>query len=131
MERQIQIALATFGTSVNTLMTLLCRMQEVSTGWQESKFLQNNVGALSAEVKDLLDNILVIDPCQRITVEGIMQHPWYNQKLPHAYEAALQDLDRQQSELVRHVERQQYDSVGLKFELRTPLCFLRTGRGLG
>ncbi len=95
----------------------MCRMQEVSTGWQDSKFLQKNVGALSSEVKDLLDQILVIDPTKRITVEGITEHPWYKQKLPARYQKALDEMDRQQAELDRHVKAQQYDPVNLSCTL--------------
>lgn len=83
----------------------------MSTGWQESRFLQNNVGKLSGEVKDLLDQILVIDPSKRITVQGIMQHPWYQRQLPPHYQGALDKLARQQTELERHVEKQSYDAV--------------------
>lgn len=92
-------------------------MQEVSTGWQESRFLQHNVAALSNEVKDLLDQILVIDPSKRITVEGIMQHPWYQRQLPPRFQSALEKLARQQAELERHVEKQNYDAVS-----RPPVC---------
>ena len=88
-----------------------CRMQEVSQNWQESKFIQGNVAALSEEVKDLLNKILVIEPSERITVDGIMKHPWYQQKLSAKYQHALDDLERQQHELERHVENQKYDSV--------------------
>ena len=86
-------------------------MQEVSTGWQDSKFLQKNVASLSPEVKDLLDQILVIDPSKRITVEGIIEHPWYKQKLPAKYQTALDEMDRQQAELDKHVREQKYDPV--------------------
>lgn len=88
-----------------------CRIQEVSNNWQESKFLANNVAALSPEVKDLLNKILVIEPTNRITVDGIMSHPWYNQKLSHKYQSALDNLARQQAELERHVAAQHYDAV--------------------
>ena len=86
-------------------------MQEVSTGWQDSKFLQKNVSSLSPEVKDLLDQILVINPSKRITVEGIIEHPWYKQKLPAKYQKALDEMYRQQAELERHVREQNYDPV--------------------
>ena len=98
---------------------LMCRMQEVSTGWQDSRFLQKNVSALSPEVKDLLDQILVIDPTKRITVEGIIEHPWYKQELPAKYQKALNEMERQQAELDRHVKEQKYDPVILIFSYKT------------
>ena len=52
-------------------------MQEVSQNWQKSHFIAHNVGALSPGVKDMLDKILVVDPKERITIQGITEHPWY------------------------------------------------------
>lgn len=37
---------------------------------------------LTDEVKDLVNRILVPHSEQRITIEGIMQHPWYLKNLP-------------------------------------------------
>lgn len=54
----------------------LCRLQEVNRNWSESPFIADNVGALSAEARDLLDKIFVVDPTKRITIHEIMEHPW-------------------------------------------------------
>lgn len=53
-----------------------CRLQEVNKQWSESPFIADNVNALSAEARDLLDRIFVLDPSKRITVPEIMRHPW-------------------------------------------------------
>jgi len=37
---------------------------------------------LTDEVKDLVNRILVPHSEQRITIDGIMQHPWYLKNLP-------------------------------------------------
>lgn len=37
---------------------------------------------VSAEAQDLLRKLLVADPQGRLTVEGILAHPWYNTELP-------------------------------------------------
>lgn len=36
----------------------------------------------SDDLKDLLSRILVADPAERITIDGILNHPWYNTHLP-------------------------------------------------
>ncbi len=37
---------------------------------------------VSEECKDLLKKVLMADPAQRLTIQGIMQHPWFLQDLP-------------------------------------------------
>jgi serine/threonine-protein kinase SRK2 len=37
---------------------------------------------LSPELRDFMSRILVADPSHRITIAGIMDHPWYNKDLP-------------------------------------------------
>lgn len=36
---------------------------------------------VSDEAKDFISKILVADPEKRITVEGMMEHPWMNKEL--------------------------------------------------
>jgi serine/threonine protein kinase len=36
---------------------------------------------LSAEARDLLARMLTVDPAQRITLEGVLQHPWVRSTL--------------------------------------------------
>lgn len=37
---------------------------------------------LSPELEDIMKRILVSDPSKRITMAGILEHPWYNKDLP-------------------------------------------------
>lgn len=37
---------------------------------------------LSHELKDLMSQLLVPEPSKRITIAGILDHPWYNKDLP-------------------------------------------------
>ena len=69
--------------------------------------------ALSPEVRDLLDQIFKVDPKKRITVRGIMQHPWYNKQLPAKYQDALDRIEEQQAVLEKHVQQIQLDPVPL------------------
>lgn len=78
-------------------------MQEVTQNWQKSHFIAHNVGALSPEVKDLLDKILVIDPAQRIDIQGITNHPWCPPPLPNPLSLLLAVLSSTAySSLLRH-----------------------------
>ncbi len=54
---------------------------------------------LSAEIKDLLDKIFVVDEGKRITVDEIKEHPWYNKPLPEPYKAAWDNMRKKQEEL--------------------------------
>jgi serine/threonine protein kinase len=36
------------------------------------------------EVKELLNNLLVVDPAKRWTLERVQNHPWYNKDGPYA-----------------------------------------------
>ena len=44
--------------------------------------LQLLLGQVSEECKDLLKKVLMADPAQRLTIQGIMQHDWFLQDLP-------------------------------------------------
>jgi calcium/calmodulin-dependent protein kinase I len=35
---------------------------------------------VSTEAKDLIMKLLVVDPEKRLTVEGVLEHPWMNPK---------------------------------------------------
>jgi hypothetical protein len=59
---------------------------------------------LSADALDLLDQIFQADIKQRITIEGIKQHAWFNQKLPQQYAEALQ---RQEQQVLKAVQADQ------------------------
>lgn len=66
---------------------------------------------LSSECRSLLDRIFVADVKQRITVEGIMQHPWYQQPLPPQYQSQLQHLDQVQAQKDAHIRSRRIDPV--------------------
>lgn len=68
---------------------------------------------LSNECRDLLDRIFDADVKKRITVDGIMQHPWYMQPLPPQYQSQLQHLEQVQAEREAHISSRQIDPVCL------------------
>lgn len=70
---------------------------------------------LSPECRSLLDRIFDTDVKQRITVDGIMQHPWYLQPLTPQYQAQLQHLDQVQAEKEAHITSRQLDPVCFPF----------------
>lgn len=37
---------------------------------------------LSSELKDIMSKLLIPDPAKRITIAGILEHPWFNKDLP-------------------------------------------------
>ncbi|KAL4521907.1 hypothetical protein Ndes2437B_g07672 [Nannochloris sp. 'desiccata'] len=37
---------------------------------------------LSSELKDIMSKLLIPDPTKRITIAGILEHPWFNKDLP-------------------------------------------------
>lgn len=54
---------------------------------------------LSDSCRDLLNRIFNVDPISRITIPEIIEHPWYNLELPERYQAVLDRLAEEQSEL--------------------------------
>ena len=68
---------------------------------------------MSNECRDLLDCIFDADVKKRITVDGIMQHPWYTQSLPSQYQSQLQHLEQVQVGLEAHIRSRQIDPVCL------------------
>ncbi|DBA66108.1 TPA: hypothetical protein ACH3X2_003106 [Trebouxia sp. C0005] len=84
-------------------------MQEVNQQWFQSEFIKANVNKLSSECRSLLDRIFVADVKQRITVEGIMQHPWYLHPLPSHYQSQLQHLDQVQAQKDAHIQSRRID----------------------
>jgi len=54
---------------------------------------------ISAEGWDLISRIFVKDPQKRITIEGIMQHPWFNYRLPKGAKTMNQVLHQQNTGL--------------------------------
>ena len=83
----------------------VCHVCQVATALVMS-YLQ-----LSTECRSLLDRIFVADVKQRITVEGIMQHPWYLHPLPSHYQSQLQHLDQVQAQKDAHIRSRRIDPV--------------------
>ena len=44
---------------------------------------------LSDSCKDLIRQIFTLNPTQRISIEGIKQHPWFTAPMPAAVEVCL------------------------------------------
>lgn len=86
-------------------------MQEVGREWFDSPFLAPNIGALPPAARDLLDKIFRVDPAARITLPGIMAHPWYAAPLEdEALEAALAAIDAAQAAVDTHVAHRRVDA---------------------
>lgn len=66
---------------------------------------------LSAECRSLLDRIFETNVKRRITVEGIMQHPWYLQPLPSHFQSQMQHLDQVQAQRDSHISSRRIDPV--------------------
>lgn len=54
---------------------------------------------ISDQGRDLLDNILAHDPRKRISIEGILDHPWFNTSLPSGAKEMNSTLHQQNSGL--------------------------------
>jgi len=50
----------------------------------------------SDEFKDLIENMLKLEPCQRPTISQIMQHPWMQGETPSKEEVLASFVDRDQ-----------------------------------
>ena len=61
----------------------------------EQPFAVAEYPVLSADLKDLLQKIMVKNPLQRIDMAGIMRHPWFQTDLP---EGAMQMNSRLQKQ---------------------------------
>ena len=70
------------------LYVMLCGRLPFDDEYIPSLFMKINKGIytlppyLSAEARDLLSRMLVVDPVKRITIAEIRQHPWFNRDLP-------------------------------------------------
>lgn len=66
---------------------------------------------LSSGCRSLLDAIFQADVKQRITVEGIMQHPWYREPLPSQFQSQWDQMVRVQSQKEADQQSRQLDPV--------------------
>ena len=68
---------------------------------------------LSDEVRDLLDHIFTVNEQQRISIQGIREHAWYNKPLLPKFQAAQDALQERQTELTRRMQHRVLNQVGL------------------
>ena len=66
---------------------------------------------LSEECRDLLDRIFTINEQQRISIQGIKDHAWYNKPLLPKYQAAQDGLQERQAELTHRMQRRVLNPV--------------------
>lgn len=66
---------------------------------------------LSPECRSLLDRIFEPNVKQRITVEGIMQHPWYLKPLQGQFQSQLDHLAQVQAQKDTHIRSRRLDPV--------------------
>lgn len=80
-----------------TTMERLRAMKKGKGGWAHSDdYIAQHVGELSTELRGLLDAIFVADEDERITIQGIMDHPWYKGPLSTKMQEALDDMEEDQ-----------------------------------
>ncbi|KAK9809102.1 hypothetical protein WJX72_009377 [[Myrmecia] bisecta] len=108
-------------------------LQEVSQSWSESPYIADNVDKLSPECRDLLDKIFTVDAEKRVTVEQIMQHPWYTKPLLPDYQAALEAQQKEQQGLEKKHTAQplDLDLVDKRNEAIRMLVDMATKPGIG
>ena len=66
---------------------------------------------LSDECRDLLDHIFTINEQQRISIQGIKDHAWYNKPLLPKYQAAQDSLRERQAGLTRRMQQRVLNPV--------------------
>lgn len=71
-------------------------MQQMQQKWYEMPRVQKSVPKLSEEIKDLLNRIMVVNEDERISLEEIVEHPWYMKPLTPQHQAAWEELERKQ-----------------------------------
>ena len=69
---------------------------------------------LSADCRDLLDRIFVIEEKKRISIQEMKKHPWYNKPLPTRLAHSERHLLEEQQRLEAHIANRQLDQVCLK-----------------
>jgi serine/threonine protein kinase len=112
-------------------LTVLWTLESQQT-WREAAGSVLLARGVSKEALDLLDAMLHPDEAARIDVDGIKAHPWFAQRLPRRYEAALEALGREQAELdgARRVLRDRSDAARRRASLEVP-AWAASGSGSG
>jgi serine/threonine protein kinase len=73
----------------------VCRAEHSKVDWKVPDGVE-----LSPECLDLLDRMLVRDPAQRLTMEGVLGHPWFLNNLPEKVRT-LQHMQKAQRPALR------------------------------
>lgn len=68
---------------------------------------------LSPECIDLLNRIFVIDEKERISLQQIKAHPWYNKPMLAKHTHAEKQIATQQAEIQKYISTRQIDPVCL------------------
>jgi serine/threonine-protein kinase SRK2 len=68
---------------------------------------------LSPELRDFMSQMLVADPAKRITIAGILEHPWFNKGLPLGVKSMNNaHMEKQDNgELLQLISRQTEDDI--------------------
>lgn len=74
-------------------------MQQMQLKWYDIPRVSKSIDKLSEDIKDLLSKIFVVDEAERIGVEEIVAHPWYNKPLLPSHQVAWEGLCERQKEL--------------------------------
>ena len=90
------------------------RKQEVNQSWEDSPYINSNVSALPPRCRALLDAIFVVEPKDRITVDGIRNNAWFAQPFQEPYASALQKIRHQNEDLIEHVQQRRLDMVSVR-----------------
>ncbi|KAK9860325.1 hypothetical protein WJX84_006816 [Apatococcus fuscideae] len=91
-------------------------LQQVKQKWSEIPHISKQVekAHLSPECIDLLNRIFVIDEKDRISLQQIKAHPWYNKPLLAKHTHAEKQIATQQAEIQRYITTRQIDPVKLQ-----------------
>lgn len=68
---------------------------EMNSQWRDATTLPSGC-KLSDEVCDLLDKIFIVEPEERLSIDGIRQHPWCLRQLPPHLQDKLDSLAAEQ-----------------------------------
>lgn len=89
-------------------------LQQVTKRWSEVPHMAEAIKKLSVECKDLLNRIFTVDAKKRITLDEILQHPWYQLPLAPAYEAVLARLEKSQAAIDANMAERQQNEAAVK-----------------
>ncbi|KAF5841225.1 kinase-like domain-containing protein [Dunaliella salina] len=86
-------------------------VQQHRNKWDENSMLQSQLKYLSPNARDLLDKMFDLDEKNRISIQGIMEHPWYQTPMRSHFEDALGTLKQEQDEVEEKLAKGAYRSA--------------------